>query len=93
MNTRRFGFGLAAAALSLAVFGAPVAIAAQDAAQGETSGSASGKMTTPGAATQKQASTQSGTAAGAPGIEGKQGAESGSAPAAPKTGGQTKPQQ
>ncbi len=82
-------FGLAAAALSVAVLGAPAAIAAQGSAQGETSGPASGKTMTPGAAAQKDASTQSGSAAGAPGVEGKQGAESGSAPKAP---GQTKSQ-
>jgi hypothetical protein len=90
MNLLRSKFGLAAAALSMAMLGAPVAIAAQDSAQGETSGPASGKMTTPGTAAQKQASTQAGSAAGAPGVEGKQGAESG---AAPKAGGQTKPRE
>lgn len=91
MHIRSNGFGLAAGALAMAVIGAvtvsPVAIAApQDSAQGETSGPAAGKMVSPGAATQKQASTQ----AGAPGAEGKQGAESG---AAPKAEGQMKSHQ
>ena len=89
MNVVRSRFGLAAAALSMTVLAAPIAIAAQDSAQGETSGPASGRMTTPGTASQKQSSTQ----AGAPGVEGKQGAESGPAPEAPKAGGQTKAQQ
>jgi hypothetical protein len=93
MNTLRCKFGLAAAALSVAVLGAPAAIAAQGSDSGDTSGSASGKMVTPGTAAQKQASTQAGAAVGAPGVEGKRGAESGSAPAAPKAGGQAKAQQ
>nr|WP_294507387.1 hypothetical protein [uncultured Rhodopila sp.] len=82
-------FGLAAAVLSLAVYCAPVAIAAQ----GETSGPAAGKTTTPGAAAQKEASKQSGSAAGAPGVEGKQGAESGSAPNTSGMKSQSKSQQ
>jgi hypothetical protein len=93
MNMLRFKLGLAAGALSMTVLGAPFAIAAQDSAPGDTSGSASGKMTTPGTAAQKQTSTQTGSAAGGPGVEGKQGAESGAAPGAPKAGGQTKPHQ
>jgi len=79
MNTSWFTIGLAAAALAMAGLSAPVAIAAQ----GDTSGPASGTTVKPSGATQKQASTQSGTAAGAPGAEGKQGGESGSAPTAP----------
>nr|WP_294554406.1 hypothetical protein [uncultured Rhodopila sp.] len=89
MDVLQSKFGLAAAALSMALLGAPVANAAQDSSQGNTSGPASGKMTTPGTASQKQASTQ----AGAPGVEGKQGAESGAAPGAPKAESRTKAQQ
>ncbi len=79
MNNSWFRTGLAAAALALAGFTAPVAIAAQ----GDTSGPASGSTVKPSGATQKQASSQNGMSAGAPGAEGKQGGESGRAPSAP----------
>ena len=84
----RFGLTVAAA-MAMVAYCAPVAMAAQ----GDTSGPAAGKTTTPGAAAQKQASTQSGSAAGAPGVEGKQGTESGSAPNTPGMKGQSKSQQ
>ena len=86
MKTDFIKAGLIAGALALC--GAPLALAAS----GDTSGPASGKPVTPGAAAQKQASTQSGSAAGAPGVEGKQGAESGSPPKT-QSPGMNKPQQ
>jgi hypothetical protein len=70
-----------AAALSMMLSGAPISMAATGPAQGDTSGPASGTQTTPSTAVQKQMTgSKSGTAGGAPGMEGKQGAESGAKP-------------
>jgi hypothetical protein len=71
-----------AAALSMVLLGAPVsAVSATGPAQGDTSGPAAGTPITPSTAVQKQEpSGASGTAAGAPGVEGKQGTESGAQP-------------
>ena len=80
---------LAAVALMAAGLWAPGAMAAQ----GETSGPAAGNNTVPSAATQKQVSKETGTAAGAPGVEGKQGAESGAAPQTPASKSQKNSQQ
>lgn len=73
MKTKVFTAG----ALAVSLCCAPLAIAAQ----GETSGPAAGTNVTPSTATQKQASNPNGsTAAGAPGMAGKQGGESGAKP-------------
>jgi hypothetical protein len=70
---------ISAGALMLALCCAPAVMAAP----GETSGPAAGTKTIPGAAAQKNDSTQNGSsAAGAPGVAGKQGAESGAKPSA-----------
>ena len=70
-----------AVALVTALVWAPVAVAAQEAAQGNTSGPAVGSPPTPSAAVQKP--PQGGAPAGAPGVEAKSGTEGGSAPKAP----------
>jgi hypothetical protein len=72
-----------AAALVTALVWAPVAVAAQESAQGNTSGPAVGSPPTPSAAVQKPTSSQGGAPAGAPGVEAKSGTEGGSAPKAP----------
>ncbi len=74
--------GLPAAVFSVALAGAPFALAATGSAQGDTSGPASGTQTTPSAAVQKQAGNPAAAAAGAPGMVGKQGGESGVQPKA-----------
>ena len=81
---------LSSVSLMLALGGAPCLVAqglaAQDSSQGETSGPASGKATTPSTAVQKHVSNAQGsTAAGAPGVAGAGGAESGSKPASKQT--------
>ena len=56
----------------------PPPVLAAGPGQGETSGPAAGSTTAPSTAVQKQASNPNGsTAAGAPGVAGKSGAESG----------------
>jgi hypothetical protein len=72
-----------ALALVTALVWAPVAMAAQGPAQGDTSGPAVGSPPTPSAAVQKHTSSQTGAASGAPGVEAKSGTESGAAPKAP----------
>lgn len=67
-------------ALAMALFCAPVAMAATDSAQGETSGPAAGTVTKPSTAVQKQAANPGGMAAGAPGVTGKSGGEFGPQP-------------
>ena len=72
---------LSAAALAIAVFCAPIAMAATGSAQGDTSGPAAGTNVKPGTAMQKHASNATrSTAAGAPGMSGKQGTEAGAKP-------------
>ena len=75
-------FRMLPACLGLALCCAPAAFAAPDAAQGKTSGPASGTPTAPNTAAEKQASasTNGHVATGAAGTEGKSGAESGPAP-------------
>jgi hypothetical protein len=81
MRATLFRFGLSAGMLSLALGCAPMALAANGPAQGDTSGPAAGTNTTPSTAVQKQtASPNAGTAAGAPGVSGKQGSQSGTQP-------------
>jgi hypothetical protein len=72
-----------AAALTTALAWAPVAVAAEGSAQGNTSGPAVGTPPTPSGAVQKHTSSQAGAAAGAPGVEAKSGTESGRAPKPP----------
>ena len=80
MKTTCSRWGIASGVLAVALLAAPLAMAAQ----GDTSGPAAGKPTTPSTAVQKNASDTNGTsAAGAPGVSGKGGAESGSKPDSP----------
>jgi len=75
-----------AVVLAAALTSAPVALAADQAAKGDTSGPAVGSPPTPSAAVQKQTSSQPGAASGAPGVEAKSGTEGG-ATAKPPSGG------
>ena len=59
---------LGSMALAASLLAAPVVLAAPNSTQGDTSGPASGTVTTPSAAVQKQAANPDGTAAGAPGV-------------------------
>jgi hypothetical protein len=68
------------ATLAIVLFSASASVAAPEPAQGDTSGPAAGTQTTPSTAVQKNSAD--GTTAGAPGVEGKQGTESG-APSKP----------
>ena len=89
MKARRLTQLMAACGLVATVGGVPIAVAAGP-AQGETSGPASGSPTVPSAAVQKQASNPNGTSvAGAPGVAGKQGGESGVKPHTGSTSGQS----
>jgi hypothetical protein len=91
MNMTWCKVAVPAAALSMVLLGAPVsAVAATGPAQGEASGPAAGTPTTmPSTAVQKQGpNATSGTAAGAPGVEGKQGTESGAQPKTSTEAGQ-----
>lgn len=78
MKFTHSAFAFSAAALAIALFSASVSVAAPKSAQGDTSGPAAGTHTTPSSAVQKNSTN--GTMAGAPGVEGKQGAESGAQP-------------
>src|ERR1700712_5768722 len=69
---------LSVTALSIVLLSASASMAAPEPAQGDTSGPAAGTRTTPSTAVQKNSAT--GTTAGAPGVEGKPGAESGAQP-------------
>lgn len=80
---------LGSMALAASLLAAPVVLAAPNSTQGDTSGPASGTVTTPSAAVQKQAANPDGTAAGAPGVSGKSGGESGPQPKGPP--GQNQP--
>ncbi len=62
-------------ALSIVLLSASASMAAPEPAQGDTSGPAAGTHATPSTAVQKNSAN--GTTAGAPGVEGKRGAESG----------------
>jgi hypothetical protein len=77
LKARLATMALAAAALCAV----PGAIAAE----GDTSGPAAGKTTVPNTAAQKEASKDRGAAASTPGVEGKQGVQSGAAPAPAKS--------
>ena len=82
MNSTWCKVAVPAAGLSVLLLGAPVsAVAATGPAQGDTSGPAAGTATTPSTAVQKhEPNATRGTAAGAPGVEGKEGTESGAQP-------------
>jgi hypothetical protein len=69
-----------AAALVTALVWAPVAVAAEESAQGNTSGPAVGSPPTPSAAVQKPTSSQGGAPAGAPGPTSSQGGAPAGAP-------------
>lgn len=78
--------GLTAVALSMALFCAPIAMAATGPAQGNTSGPAAGTNVKPNTAIQKQASNpHTSVAAGAPGTSGERGTESGAKPSTSTT--------
>ena len=80
---------LGSMALAASLLSAPVVHGRAQFAQGDTSGPAAGTVTTPSAAVQKQAANPDGTAAGAPGVSGKSGGESGPQPKGPP--GQNQP--
>ena len=74
-------WGILPGLLAFALFCAPAALAAQGSDQGDTSGPAAGKNTTPSTAVQKDRSQGTGNVAGgAAGVSGRQGAESGASP-------------
>jgi hypothetical protein len=77
--------------LAVALGSAPFANAAGP-AQGDTSGPAVGTLTTPSTAVQKQVTgpNNGSTSAGAPGVAGKPGAESGDKPTGSTASGQSK---
>lgn len=84
MNPTWFKAGMTAAVLSMVFSGAPVAGIAAGSDRGDTSGPATGTATTPSTAVPKQdTNATSGMAAGGPGVEGKQGGESGAQPKTP----------
>ena len=68
---------IVSAFLAAALFTAPLAMAAPNSSAGETSGPASGTVTKPSAAVQKQAANPGETASGGVGVAGKPGAEAG----------------
>ncbi len=81
MSTRHLISRVIPGVMSLALCCAPAAFAATGSASGDTSGPAAGKTTVPNTAAEKTTSNMSGnTAAGAPGVKGKSGSESGHAP-------------
>lgn len=81
MRKRCSKWFIPAGAVMLAVYCAPVTVVAADTGKGESSGPAAGTTTTPGTAAQKQNSARTDSSvAGAPGVSGKQGAESGAKP-------------
>jgi hypothetical protein len=91
MKTSCFKWAIPSGVLALALGCASLAIAAGPPAQGDTSGPAAGTPTTPSTAVQKQASPQNGGAgAGAPGVAGKPGAESGDKPTGSTASGPSK---